>query len=90
MYVLSIYVLIFLDALIHTYLKFDMCTSLNVLEFDIRTIQSMHKKYRSTYMEVQRPCRVTWGLWGIGSSGLKLSLTLNSLGIRDNSSLVVI
>ncbi len=41
---------------------------------------SMHNGYRSTYNEVRRPHRVTWGFCGIGSSGLKLSKSLNSLG----------
>jgi hypothetical protein len=55
-------------------LKFDIRTSLNVLKFDIRTIQSTYIEYRTTYIEVQRPHRVTWGLWGIGSAGLKFSI----------------
>ncbi len=63
------------------YSKFDIRTSLNILKFDIQTIQSTHNKYQSTYIEVQRPHRVTWGLQGIGSSGLKLSITSNSLGM---------
>jgi hypothetical protein len=33
------------------------------------------------YIKVQRPHRVTWGLWGIGSSGLRLSIASNSLGM---------
>jgi hypothetical protein len=49
---------------VYKYLKFDIRTSLNALEFNIRNIQSMHKKYRSTYIKVQRPHRITWGLPG--------------------------
>ncbi len=66
---------------LYTYSKFDIRTSLDVLEFDIRTIQSTHNKYLSTYIEVQGPHRVTWGLREIGSSGLKLSITSNPLGM---------
>jgi hypothetical protein len=40
---------------LYTYSKFDIRASLNVLEFDIRTIQSTHNKYRSMYIKVQRP-----------------------------------
>jgi hypothetical protein len=90
----SIYVLLYIRTFdlrtnfserltLYTYLKFDIRTSLNILKFDICTIQSMHKKYWSTYIKVQRPHRVTWGLWGIGSSGLKLSITSNSLGMLE-------
>ncbi len=68
---------------LYMYSKFNIHTSLlNVIEFNICTIQSTHNKYRRKYIEVQRPHRVTWGLWGIGSSGLKLSrITSNPLEI---------
>ncbi len=66
---------------LYMYSDFDIRTSLNKLKFDIRTIQSMHNEFWSTYIEVQRPHRVTWGLWGIASSGLELSITSNSLGM---------
>ncbi len=54
-----------------TYSKFDIRTSLKI---NICTIQRTHNEYRSTH-------GVRWGLWGIGSSGLKLSITSNSLGM---------
>jgi hypothetical protein len=44
---------------LYTYSKFDIRTSLDVLKFDIRTIQSTHNKYQSTYIKLQRPHRVT-------------------------------
>jgi hypothetical protein len=53
----------------------------NILKFDIGYYISTLNEYGSTYIKVQRPHRVTWGLRGIGSSGLKLSITSNSLGM---------
>jgi hypothetical protein len=96
----SIYVLLYLrtfDLVLFfwTYysiyvLKFDLRTSLNVLEFDIRTIQSTYIECRSTYIKVRRSQRVTWGLWGISSAGLELSILTLWECWGHNSWLVVI
>ncbi len=65
----SIYVLLYLrtfdlPTVFFTYyskyvLKIDLCTLLNVLKFDIRTIQSTYIQYWSMYIKVRRPHRVT-------------------------------
>ncbi len=35
---------------LYTYLKFDIRTSITILEFNICTIQSTHNEYRTTYI----------------------------------------
>jgi hypothetical protein len=61
-----------------------MRTSFNILEFDIGTIQSISKVHiKNTGVRISKykgPIELH-GDWGIGSSGLKLSVTSNSLGM---------
>jgi hypothetical protein len=59
-YVLLIYVPFFKHITLYTHS--NLIYVLHVLEFNICTIQSTYIKYWNTYIEVQSPYRVTWGL----------------------------